>query len=172
MARAPATPDFPEFLSYAQAMDELFVHLKAQKLPKVIHALLGDVLDNPVKLFCVVGDPGPAVGASQVAPGSYASNSLKKLIEAVRALDWELVRIILEHAASPTSLASRPIVVSPSMIDAGTRVLRASGLLFHESQVDSLVVRDLLETSLSVYASEPKNSKWHIESQRTRTQWK
>jgi hypothetical protein len=103
------------FVPYQIAMDELFVHLEAQKLPKVVHSLLGTVLDNPTKLLCVIGNPSPALGASHIATGFYASNLLKKLIEAVRALDWELVTILLEHALLPGTKETKnlpPAIVS------------------------------------------------------------
>ena len=88
----------PDFVPYTTAMDELFVHLQAQKLPKVVHTHLGIVLQNPVKLMCVVGDSESALGATRPEPGLYASKVLRKLIQATRTLDWELVAILLEHA--------------------------------------------------------------------------
>src|ERR1700683_1300263 len=94
-------PEIPEFLPYATAMDELFVHLQAQKLPKVVHTLFGVALQNPINLRCLVGNAELAPGALRVDPGFYASKLLKKLLAAVRALDWELVADILAHAIPP-----------------------------------------------------------------------
>lgn len=104
-------------IPYKAAMDELFVHLEAQKLPKIVHALLGATLENPLKLFCWVGDAESATGANRVVPGLYASDLLVKLLLAVRALNWELAADILAHAVPPVECE-----ITGEMIKAGLDV--------------------------------------------------
>ena len=121
---APAsTSDLPEFLPYTQAMDDLFVHLEAQKLPKVVHALLGAVLQNPINLQCIVGHAELASGAPRVEPGLYASKLLKKLLTATRALEWEVVADTLAHAIAPIEIIPEFAVVTALMLAAGEEII-------------------------------------------------
>jgi hypothetical protein len=112
------------FIPYTSAMDELFVYLQAQKLPKVVHARLGIVLEKPVKLFCLVGEPHPAsyglISTPHIEPGFYASDLLIKLVAAARALDWKLVAILLEHADAS---CVEEIEVTEGMISSGVTAL-------------------------------------------------
>jgi hypothetical protein len=88
---------------YAVAMDELFANLKNQELPKVVHARLALVLENPLKLFCCVGHAEPALGTARVEPALYASDRLVELVAAAKALDWERTAVLLEQAISPSA---------------------------------------------------------------------
>jgi hypothetical protein len=62
------------------------------------------VLENPLKLFCFVGNASGALsdGTAHVEPGLYASDLLVKLLAATRALDWEVIGVLLEQAISPS----------------------------------------------------------------------
>jgi hypothetical protein len=86
---------------FETAMDELLQHVELNKPPQVVRERFIVVLQKPLKLFCWVGNAGAALGADRIEPGLYASDLLVKLLEAVRALDWETVVVILEHAISP-----------------------------------------------------------------------
>ena len=92
--------------TYEKMMDELFRHLEPHELPKIVHTRLRLVLENPVKLFCLVGDADAAFGAPRIQPGLYASNRLVELVEAARALDWKQVAILLEQAITPVISSS------------------------------------------------------------------
>lgn len=123
MAALTATAPPPEFLPYTKAMDELFVHLEAHKLPKIVHALLGATLQNPINLMCLVGNAELAAGTPRVEAGLYASDLLMKLLVAVRALDWELIANVLAHAVSLSSSDDGESEVTPEMVKAGTTEL-------------------------------------------------
>ncbi len=58
------------------------------------------------------------------------------------------------------------IKITPAMISAGVRVLRESGALAVQLSSDSLLVRDLLETVLLVYARAQKNSPKKLQARR------
>lgn len=109
-------------LPYKATMDELFVHLQPQKLPKVVHTLLGVTLQNPIKLMCLVGNSELTSGTPRVESGLYASDLLIELLQAVRALDWELVANCLAHAIPPLE-SDEEITVTPEMIEAGEEVI-------------------------------------------------
>jgi hypothetical protein len=91
---------------FSDALSALFRDCEAYKPPQIILERIVGALEHPIKLFCWVGDTNAAVGATRPVPGFYASDLLVELMEAVRALDWEIVGILLEQAISPQTAAS------------------------------------------------------------------
>lgn len=85
------------------ALSELFTKCEANEPPKIVTDLIIAVLQKPLKLFCAVGEISPAdrIGTPYLEPGLYASDLFVKLLAAARALDWEVVIVILEQALSP-----------------------------------------------------------------------
>lgn len=94
-----------ENILFYNALDELLADCEALKAPQVIIQGIVTVLENPVKLLCWVGDVDPAFGTARCSPGLYSSDLLIKLMQAVRALNWEVVSVILEQAISPQNQA-------------------------------------------------------------------
>jgi hypothetical protein len=93
--------------TFDATMDELLGHAKAHELPQVVLEGIVAILENPIKLFCWVGEAHPAGGSGTPSPppSLYASDLLVKLVGAVRAFDWEVVAVILEQARSPLAPA-------------------------------------------------------------------
>jgi hypothetical protein len=91
----PFNPNFEDTLA------TLWTCSEALELPEIVHQGVIRVLENPGKLFCLVGHAETAVGADAPKAGLYASDLFVKLIVALRALDWEVVVILLEQATSP-----------------------------------------------------------------------
>lgn len=52
-----------------------------------------------------------------------------------------------------------PIEISDEMVSVGTRVLRESGYVEHESSVDPLVVREILEKALAAHKATHRRCK-------------
>ena len=86
---------------FRSAMDDLMAEFEANELPEVVSHLVVAVLKKPIKLCCWVGEADLATGASRIEPGFYASDLLVELLLAVRALNWEVVVRLLEHAVLP-----------------------------------------------------------------------
>ena len=51
------------------------------------------------------------------------------------------------------------VEITPAMVDAGVRVLHASGLVDYPASADALVVREVLRKALLNRKSGPQNSK-------------
>lgn len=90
-------------LLFKDALAQLLAECEAAELPEVIPNLIVAVLQKPLKLFCAVGEVSPAdrVDTVYLQPGLYASDLFVKLLAAARALQWEVVIVILEQALSP-----------------------------------------------------------------------
>jgi hypothetical protein len=91
-------------LLFDDGLAELFANAESHKPPQIIIERIIAVLQNPLKLCCWVGEAMPATRTNHPSPGLYASNLFMKLIAAMRALDWEVVLIILEQVAPPKTL--------------------------------------------------------------------
>ena len=85
------------------ALSELFTKCETLEPPEIVTNLIIAVLEKPLKLFCLVGEDSSTerIGTARLSPGLYASDLFVKLLAAVRALQWEVVVIILEQALSP-----------------------------------------------------------------------
>ena len=95
--------DLPE-MDYASAMAELFGLAKAEKMPPEVIRVLARIFEHPVKLFCFEPDVCSASGVwtASAACRLQASDLLKKLVLAARALDWEVIIVAGEqHGATP-----------------------------------------------------------------------
>ena len=81
----------------------LIRYCEALELPEIILERLAILSDKLVKLMCWVGEADPTTDPRTVRmqPGLYASDLFVKLFKAVRALDWELVLVLIEHAQTP-----------------------------------------------------------------------
>jgi hypothetical protein len=105
MSEAVFIPDIPglghALTLFRTTLDELLSECEAHEPPQVVANLIVAVLQKPLKLSCWVGNDGSAVGASRIDPGFYASDLFVELVQAVRALQWEVVVVILEQALSP-----------------------------------------------------------------------
>lgn len=86
--------------TFDHAAEELLRHLETHEPPEIVRLRAIDVLQNPTKLLCWVGDAVPG-RTPRVQPGLYATDLFVKLLAACRALDWEVVGVILEQAISP-----------------------------------------------------------------------
>jgi TRAP-type C4-dicarboxylate transport system permease large subunit len=91
----------PNLIPFERALETLWTDCQTLEAPQVIIGGIVTVLENPIKLFCLVGNSDLAIGAVRCPPGLYASDFFVELMQAVRALDWEVVCIILEQANSP-----------------------------------------------------------------------
>jgi hypothetical protein len=87
--------------SYEEGTLRLLRCLQANEVPEIVLERLALIFEKPVKLLCWVGDVEPAIGTTRVTPGFYASDLFVELLEAVRALDWEVVAVVLEQASPP-----------------------------------------------------------------------
>jgi hypothetical protein len=87
--------------SFLDAVAELLACFQAHKPSQIILERTISVIEQPIKLCCWVGEIDPAIGTARIAPGFYASDLFIKLLKAVRALDWEVVVILLEQAMPP-----------------------------------------------------------------------
>lgn len=90
---------------FSDALNAVFRDCEAHKPPPIILEGIILALEHPVKLLCWVGDIDPTIGTSRPLPGFYASDLFVELMQAVRALDWKVVSIILEQATSPQKAA-------------------------------------------------------------------
>jgi hypothetical protein len=96
---------------FLDAMADLMACFEAFKPSQVILESTITVVKESIKLCCWVGDVESAIGTARVPPGFYASDLFVELLTAVRALDWEVVVILLEQAAAP--IGSTSIAVGP-----------------------------------------------------------
>jgi hypothetical protein len=87
--------------TFGDATEQLLSLCEALEPPEIIVKCLAILYEKPVKLLCWVGDAEPTGGTPRVTPGLYASDLFVKLLQAFRALDWEVVAVILEQAKSP-----------------------------------------------------------------------
>ena len=86
-------------MNYDDAMSELLGLAKSQKLPPEVIGVLARIFEHPAKLFCVEPDVRAADSVWTASPTCQlqASELLKKLVFAVRALDWEAVIVAGEQ---------------------------------------------------------------------------
>ena len=97
-------------MSYRDAMAELVGRAKSGELPEPVVRALAGLFESPQKLFAWNPDPALAglVGTPNIDAGLQASNLLIKLIQAVRALDWEVVIVTCEqHGSGPRRVCRR-----------------------------------------------------------------
>jgi len=87
---------------FNDATEELLRYCETYEPPEIVRTRAVNVFENPTKLFCWVGEAQPALGALRIEPGLYASDLFVKLLAATRALDWEVVAVVLEQAISPS----------------------------------------------------------------------
>ena len=87
--------------TFDDAMHWLLAECEASEPPEIVRQLIIEVLNNPVKLFCWVGDAETTSGAARPNAGLYASDLFVKLLRTVRAFDWKIVSVLLEQALPP-----------------------------------------------------------------------
>lgn len=87
---------------FHQRLDELQRLIEADHVPIWVKAEASVLGQIPFKLFHRVYESKFAIGTPNLLPGFHASNLLCELIQAVRALDWPRV-VVLVHDASSNS---------------------------------------------------------------------
>lgn len=85
---------------YREKAAELLALLEGEHVPPGIKLAVPRLSEVHSKLFVMVGEPSPALRADYLAPGIYPSNLLCELVEALRALEWPKVVVLVHEATS------------------------------------------------------------------------
>lgn len=99
-------PENPDFL---EKLGELRRLLQTHHVPSRVKDACLCLSERQKELFVWVAEVGPALGASRRPSGLYATDLLSELIEAIRALDWPKV-VVLIHGKPPKEGGNDSIV--------------------------------------------------------------
>ena len=94
-------------LSYREKASELLGLLEADHVPPWVKLTVPRLSEVHSKLFVMVGKPSGAIGTDHPIPGLYPSNLLCELVEAIRALEWPKVRVLVHGALSSSQVRLR-----------------------------------------------------------------
>jgi DprA-like N-terminal HHH domain len=102
---------------YRQKATELLTLLEADHVPPWVKLMVPRLSECHNKLFVQIGEPDRARRANDPLPGIYPSNLLCELVEAIRALDWPKVRILVHDALTSDLVRLRPNTGPPHKED-------------------------------------------------------
>jgi hypothetical protein len=90
---------------YIDKATELLTLLEADHVPPWVKFLVPRLSQCHNKLFVMIVQRGTAFGTDSQPPGLYPSNLLCELVEAVRALEWPKVRVLVHDALASELVA-------------------------------------------------------------------
>jgi hypothetical protein len=91
---------------YREKTAELLRLLDADHVPPRIKSAVPCLSQCHSKLFVMVCEPSPAIGTPHLSPGIYPYNLLCELVEAIRALEWPKVLVLVHRALSDKGSAN------------------------------------------------------------------
>jgi hypothetical protein len=132
---------------YREKVAELSRLLDSDHVPPGVKLAVPSLSKCHNKLFVMVSKPSPALRADYLEPGIYPSDLLCKLVEAIQALEWPKVLVLVHEATSsdlptPTAAEIAEIEVTGEMIEAGANAL------------DECTAWDVPQTYSPTYAAE------------------
>jgi hypothetical protein len=113
---------------YREKVAELLGLLEGDHVPPRVKLAVPSLSKCHNKLFVMVSKPSPALRADYLEPGIYPSDLLCKLVEAIRALEWPQVLVLIHEATSsdlpmPIAAEIAEIEVTGEMIEAGVNTI-------------------------------------------------